>query len=63
MVKTLRRSLRTCLIVSPETRVDVSVVPDVTGVLVSSSSVVTEFCDGLSFRSGWEFVEPQPFSL
>ena len=34
-------------------------VPDVTDVPVSPSSVVTEFCDGFSFCSDWEFVEPQ----
>ena len=28
-------------------------------VLVSPSSVLTEFCDGLSCCSDWEFVEPQ----
>ena len=44
-----------------ETWVDVSVVPDVTDVHVSPSSVVTEFCDGFSFFSDWEFVEPQSF--
>ena len=43
----------------PQTRVDVSVVPDVTDELVSPSSVVTEFCDGFSFCSDWESVEPQ----
>ena len=37
----------------PGTRVDVSVVPDVTDVLVSPSSVVTELCDGLFFLLGW----------
>ena len=47
----------------PETRVDVSVVLCVTHVPVSPSSVVTEFCDGFSFRSDWEFVEPQSFSF
>ena len=31
-----------------DTRVEVRVVPDVTDVLVSLSSVVTEFCDGFS---------------
>ena len=45
----------------PETREDVSVVSLVTDVPVSSSSVVTEFCDGFSFCSDWEFVEPQSF--
>ena len=38
------------------------VVLDVT-VLVSFSSVVTEFCDVLSLCSDREFVEPQSFSL
>ena len=28
---------------------------------VSPSSVVTEFCDGFSCCSDWEFVEPQSF--
>ena len=41
----------------PEARVDVSVV------LVSPSSVVTEFCDGCSFCSDCGFVEPQSFSF
>ena len=45
-----------------EARVDVSVVPDEADVLVSLSSV-TEFCDGFSFCSGWEFVEPQSFAF
>ena len=47
----------------PETRAGVSVVLDVTDVLVSPSSVVTEFCDGFSSCSDWEFVEPQSFSF
>ena len=47
----------------PETRVVVSVVPDVTGENVSPSSEVTEFRDGFSFCSGWECVEPQSFSF
>ena len=29
-------------------------------VLVSLSSVVTEFCVGASLGPDWEFVEPQP---
>ena len=41
----------------------VRVVPDVTGVSVSPSSVVTEFCDGFSCCSDWELVEPQSFSF
>ena len=45
----------------PETRVVVSVVPDVTGENVSPSSEVTEFRDGFWFCSGWQFVEPQSF--
>ena len=45
----------------PETRVDVLVVPDATGVPVSPSSVVTEFCDGFSCCSDWEFVDGSPF--
>ena len=47
----------------PETRVEVSVVPDVPDLLVSPASVVTEFCDSLSFCSDWDLVEPQPFSF
>ena len=47
----------------PETRVDVSVVLGVTDVPVSLSSVVTEFCDGFSFCSDWESVEPQSLSF
>ena len=47
----------------PETRVDVSVVPDVTDVNVSPSSEVTDFRDGFSFCSDWECVEPQFFSF
>ena len=46
-----------------EARVDVSVVPDVLDVLVSPSSVVTEFCGGFSCCSGWDFVEPQSISF
>ena len=47
-------SLRTCLIVS--LRWLCFVVPDVTDMPVSPSSVVTEFCDGFSCCSEWEFV-------
>ena len=47
----------------PETRVGVSVVPDVTDVNVSPSSEVTAFRDGFSFCSAWESVEPQSFSF
>ena len=38
-------------------------VPDVTHVLVSPSSLVTELCDEYSFCSDWDFVEPQSFSF
>ena len=31
--------------------------------VVSPPSVVTEFCDGFSFCSQWEFLEPQSFSF
>ena len=41
----------------------VRVVLDVTDVLVSPSSVVTELCDVSPCGSGWEFVEPQSFSF
>ena len=41
----------------------VRVVLDVTDVLLSPSSVVTEFCDVSSLCSDWEFVEPQSFSF
>ena len=47
----------------PETRVDVTVVLDVTLVPVSPSSVVTEHFEGVSLDSDWEFVEPQSFSF
>ena len=36
---------------------------DATDVPDSPSSVVTEFCDGFSCCSDWEYVEPQSFSL
>ena len=39
----------------------VHVVLDVTDVLVSFSSVVTELCDVSPCGSDWEFVEPQSF--
>ena len=45
----------------PENRMDVFVVHDVTDVLVSPSSVVTEFCDDVSLDPDWEYVEPQSF--
>ena len=41
----------------------VRVVPDVTDVPVSPSSVVTEFCEVFSCCSDWEDVVPQSFSL
>ena len=41
----------------------VRVVPDVIDVLVSPSSVVTEFCDVPPCCSDGEFVEPQSFSF
>ena len=41
----------------------VRVVLVVIDVLVSPSSVVTEFCDVSPCRSDWEFVEPQSFSF
>ena len=46
-----------------EAWVDVPVVSDVTDVPLCPSSVVTEFCDGFSCCSDWEFVELQSFSL
>ena len=47
----------------PGTWMDGSVVFVVIDVLVSPSSVATEFCDGVSLDSGWEFVEPQSSSF
>ena len=41
----------------------VRVVPDVTDVLVSPSSVVTGWCDVSPCGSDWESVEPQSFSF
>ena len=41
----------------------VPVVPDVTDVLVSPSSVATEFCLCVFCCTEWEFVEPQSFSF
>ena len=38
-------------------------VTDVTDVLVSSSSMVTELCGGFSCGSDWDFVEPQHCSF
>ena len=48
----------------PDTRALVRVVPDVNDVLVSPSSVVTEFCDGF-FRVApvVKMLEPQSFSF
>ena len=46
-----------------EAWVEVLVVLDVTDVLVSPSSVVTEFCDGFSCCPDCELVEPQSFSF
>ena len=46
----------------PDTRAQVHMVLDVTDVLVSLSSVVSEFCDGVSCCSHWEDVVPQSFS-
>ena len=45
----------------PDTQVEDCVVLD--DVLVSHSSVVTEFCDGFSCCSDREYVEPQSFSF
>ena len=45
----------------PDTREHVRVVPDVTHVPVSPSSVVTEFCEVLSLCSDWEDFVPQSF--
>ena len=47
----------------PDSWAHVRVVPDVTDVLVSPSSVVTEFCEFFSCCSDWEDVEPQSFSF
>ena len=44
-----------------DTRAHVHVMLDVTDVLVSTSSVVTELCDAFSCYSGWEDVVPQSF--
>ena len=49
--------------VESDTRAHVGVVPDVTDVLVSPSSVVTEFCDRFSCHSEWEDVVPESFSF
>ena len=49
--------------VSRRAWVAVPEVPDVTGVPVSPSSVVTEFCGGFSCCSDWDFVELQSFSF
>ena len=47
----------------PHTCAHVRVVPDVTDVLVSPSSVLTELCEVFSCRSEWEGVVPQSFSF
>ena len=47
----------------PGTRVQVRMVPDLIDVFVSPSSVVTEFCDGFSCCSDWEYVEPRSSSF
>ena len=47
----------------PDSCAHVRVVLVVTDVLVSPSSVVTEFCDVHPCCSDWEFVEPHSFSL
>ena len=47
----------------PDARARVRMVPDVTDVPVSPSSVVTELCDVSSCCSDWEFVEPKSFSF
>ena len=41
----------------------VRVVPDVSDVVVSPSSVVTEMCEVSPCCSDWDFVEPQSFSF
>ena len=60
--KTSWTILRTCLFVSL-ILVRVRVVPDVTDVPVSPSSVVTELRDVSPCGSDWEFVAPQSFSF
>ena len=47
----------------PDTQEEVCVVSGVTDVLASPPSVVTEFCDGFSYCSDWEYVEPESFFL
>ena len=47
----------------PGTRMEGLVVPVRTDVRASPSSVVTEFPDGVSLDSYWEFVEPQSSSF
>ena len=59
--RTSWRSMRTSLIVSL-ILVRMCVVPDVTDVHVSPSSVVSEFCEVFSGCSEWEDVVPQSFS-
>ena len=57
------RSTRTCLIMSLDSCAHLRVVPEVTDVLVSLSSVVTEFCEVSACCSDWEDVVPQSFSF
>ena len=45
----------------PGTSAHVCVVPDVTDVPVSPSSVVNELCEVSSRCSDWDFVKPQSF--
>ena len=61
--KTPWRILRNWSDCEPDSCARVRVVLDVTGVLVSPSSVVTKFCDVSSMCSDQEFVEPQSFSF
>ena len=53
----------TSLVSEPVSCKQVRVVPDVTDVPVSPSSVITEFCDVSAICSGREFVESQSFSF
>ena len=55
-----REDLSDC---EPDSCAHVRVVPDVTDVLVSPFSVVTEFCEVSSCCSDWEDVVPQSFSF
>ena len=47
----------------PEPCAHLRVVPDVAGVPVAPSSVVTEWCDAFSYCPDWEDVVPQSFSF